>query len=49
MQVDENSYEHTPSPAIADAVYNAYGIGVRSFPITPEKVAMGILKKELEK
>ena len=39
----------TPSPAIADAVYNASGVRVRELPITPEKVAMGILKKELEK
>ena len=39
----------TPSPAIADAVYNACGVRVRELPITPEKVAMGILQKELEK
>ena len=39
----------TPCPAIADAVYNASGVRVRELPITPEKVAMGILKKELEK
>ena len=39
----------TPCPAIAEAVYNATGVRVRELPITPEKVAMGILKKELEK
>ena len=39
----------TPCPAIADAVYNASGVRVRELPITSEKVAMGILKKELEK
>ena len=39
----------TPFPAIAEAVYNATGVRVRELPITPEKVAMGILKKELEK
>ena len=36
----------TPCPAIANAVYNATGIRVRELPITPEKVAMGILAKE---
>ena len=35
----------TPCPAIADAVYNASGVRVRELPITSEKVAMGILKK----
>ena len=39
----------TPCPAIAEAVYNATGIRVRELPISPEKVAMGILKKNLEK
>ena len=39
----------TPCPALAEAVYNATGIRVRELPITPEKVAMGILKKKLEK
>lgn len=38
----------TPCPAIADAVCNATGVRVRELPITPEKIAMGILKKELE-
>lgn len=36
----------TPCPAIANAVYNATGIRVRELPITPEKVAMGILEQE---
>ena len=36
----------TPCPAIANAVYNATGVRVRELPITPEKVAMGILKQE---
>ena len=38
----------TPCPAIAEAIYNATGVRVRELPITPEKVAMGILKKKLE-
>ncbi len=29
---------NTPSPAIADAVYNAYGRRVRELPITPERI-----------
>ena len=36
----------TPCPAIANAVYNATGVRVRELPITPEKVAMGILANE---
>lgn len=36
----------TPCPAIANAVYNATGVRVRELPITPEKVAMGILAME---
>ena len=36
----------TPCPAIANAVYNATGVRVRELPITPEKVAMGILAQE---
>ena len=36
----------TPCPAIANAVYNATGGRVRELPITPEKVAMGILARE---
>lgn len=38
----------TPCPAIAAAVYNATGVRVRELPITPEKIAMGILQKERE-
>ena len=38
----------TPCPAIADAIYNATGVRVRELPILPEKIAMGILKQELE-
>ena len=36
----------TPCPAFANAVYNATGVRVRELPITPEKVAMGILEQE---
>lgn len=36
----------TPCPALANAVYNATGVRVRELPITPEKVAMGILARE---
>ena len=36
----------TPCSAIANAVYNATGVRVRELPITPEKVAMGILEQE---
>ncbi len=36
----------TPCPAIADAIYNATGVRVRELPITPEKIAMGMVKKE---
>ena len=38
----------TPCPAIADAIYNATGVRVRELLILPEKIAMGILKQELE-
>lgn len=34
----------TPCPAIANAIYNAVGVRVRELPITPEKVAMGMLQ-----
>ncbi len=33
---------NTPSPAIANAVYNAVGVRVRDLPITAEKVFMGM-------
>ena len=32
---------NTPAPAIADAVYNASGVRVRSLPITAEKILLG--------
>ncbi|MTI79695.1 MAG: aldehyde oxidase [Firmicutes bacterium] len=35
---------NTPAPAIAHAVYNAVGVTIKSLPITPEKVFMGINK-----
>ena len=38
----------TPCPAIANAVYNATGVRVRELPITPEKVAMGVLENQLK-
>lgn len=34
---------NTPPPAIAHAVYNAVGVNVRSLPITPEKVLLGMI------
>lgn len=37
---------NTPCPAIADAVYNACGVFVRSLPITSEKIAMELRRKE---
>lgn len=40
---------NTPAPAIAHAVYNATGVWHRELPITPEKVLMGILRREKEK
>lgn len=39
---------NTPSPAIANAVYHATKVMVRDLPITSEKIAMGMLKNELE-
>ena len=39
---------NTPAPAIAHAVYNATGVWHRELPITPEKVLMGILRREKE-
>lgn len=38
---------NTPSPAIANAVYHATKVNVRSLPITSEKVAMSMLENEL--
>ncbi|HIU74267.1 MAG TPA: molybdopterin-dependent oxidoreductase [Candidatus Pelethocola excrementipullorum] len=35
---------NTPSPAIAQAIYHATGLQFRELPITPEKIAMGLLE-----
>ena len=37
---------NTPSPAIANAVYNATKVNVRTLPITAEKIAMGMLNNK---
>ncbi|MGL6174607.1 MAG: xanthine dehydrogenase family protein molybdopterin-binding subunit, partial [Cellulosilyticaceae bacterium] len=37
---------NTPPPALAHAVYNATKVHVRTLPITPEKVVMGMIKGE---
>jgi CO/xanthine dehydrogenase Mo-binding subunit len=39
---------NTPSPAIAHAVANATGLWIKELPITSEKIAMGILEKEMK-
>lgn len=36
---------NTPSPAIADAIFNAVGVRIRDLPITPEKVKMLLMSK----
>lgn len=36
---------NTPAPAIAQAIYNATGLRFTELPITPEKIAMGMLEK----
>ena len=33
---------NTPSPAIANAVYNAVGVRIRELPITAEKIFNGL-------
>ena len=38
----------TPCPAITEAIYNATGVRARELPVTPEKIALGILKKDSE-
>lgn len=38
----------TPCPAIAEAIYNASGVRLRALPMTPEKIAMGILENKKE-
>jgi len=37
---------NTPSPAIANAVYNATKVNIRTLPITAEKIVMGMLENE---
>lgn len=37
---------NTPSPAIAQAVYNASGVRVKELPITAEKVYWGMKNSE---
>lgn len=37
---------NTPSPAIADAVYNAVGVRFTDLPITAEKVYMALKRKQ---
>ncbi len=36
---------NTPPPAIAQAIYNATGLRFTELPITPEKIAMGMIDK----
>jgi len=38
----------TPPAAIANAVYNAVGIRIKSLPITPEKILLALKQKEKE-
>lgn len=38
---------NTPSPALANAVYNASGVNIRTLPITAEKIALEMLKRNL--
>lgn len=33
---------NTPSPAIANAVYNATGVRIRELPVTAEKIFKGL-------
>lgn len=35
---------NTPSPAIANAIYNAVGVRITNLPITPEKIFMNLVK-----
>ncbi|MBM6860047.1 molybdopterin-dependent oxidoreductase [Clostridium saudiense] len=37
---------NTPSPALANAVYNATKVNIRTLPITAEKIAMGMMRNE---
>ena len=38
---------NTPSPAIADAVFNATGVRIRTLPVTAEKIILGKLGHEV--
>lgn len=38
---------NTPAPAIANAVYNATKVNIRTLPITGEKIVMGMLKNNI--
>ncbi len=40
---------NTPSPAIANAVYNATKVNIRTLPITAEKIVMGMMKNKIIK
>ena len=47
----ESSYEKTGpfgAKSIAEAIYNATGVRLTELPMTPEKIAMGILKNKME-
>ena len=37
---------NTPSPALANAIYNACGVRLRELPMTSERIKMGMLKLE---
>ncbi|MBK5241666.1 molybdopterin cofactor-binding domain-containing protein [Clostridium sp.] len=37
---------NTASPSLANAVYNATGVNIRTLPITAEKIVMGMLENE---
>lgn len=39
---------NTPSPALCHAIYNASGVWINELPMTSEKIAMGILKNNIE-
>lgn len=39
---------NTPSPALCQAIYNASGVWINELPMTSEKIAMGILKNNIE-
>ena len=37
---------NTPSPALANAIYNACGVRLRELPMTAERIKMGMLALE---